>query len=274
MHRSVKELSDLCDLQLPKNSYRFKSSIADRYGRSYWRLLSDLLNGPILHIDETPVKLRTQHGYVWVFANMETVFFEYRSSRKGDFLSERLGGFEGVLVSDFFSAYDAIDCPQQKCVLHLIRDINDAMRRNPFDEELRRLAQGFASVFRAIIGTVDRYGLKRRHLNKHKKETKRFFKNFCGTPSSSEVAGKFQERFQKYGDRLFTFLEFDGVPWNNNNAEHAINLFAKYRRFADGTFTETSLKTHLVLLSVLMTCEYRNVNPLQFLLSGAEDLPM
>ena len=22
--------------------------------------------------------------------------------------------------------------------------------------------------------------------------------------------------------RLFTFLDYDGVPWNNNNAEHAI----------------------------------------------------
>ena len=187
MHRSVKELRDLCGLILPKNPYRFKASIADRYETLYRRLQSDLLNGPILHIDETTVKLRARHGYVWVMANMETVFFEYRSSRKGAFLTQRLSSFGGVLVSDFFTAYDAFDCPQQKCVLHLIRDINDAMRRYPYDAELQRLALGFATIFQSIIATVDRYGLKRRHLNKHKRETERFFRDFCGTPSSSEL---------------------------------------------------------------------------------------
>jgi hypothetical protein len=65
----------------------------------------------------------------------------------------------------------------------------------------------------------------------------------------------------------FTFLGHDGVPWNNNNAEHAIKRFAKYRRNADGRYTERSLKEYLVLASVLETCEFNNVNVLKFLLS-------
>jgi len=40
------------------------------------------------------------------------------------------------------------------------------------------------------------------------------------------------------------------VPWNNNNAEHAIKEFAKLRDLADGTFSERSLKEALLLLSV------------------------
>jgi hypothetical protein len=46
---------------------------------------------------------------------------------------------------------------------------------------------------------------------------------------------------------MFTFLEHDGVPWNNNNAEHAIKRFARYCRDADGRFTERSLQEYLVL---------------------------
>ena len=34
----------------------------------------------------------------------------------------------------------------------------------------------------------------------------------------------YQKRFGKYGDRLFTFLSHDGVPWNNNLAENAVKL--------------------------------------------------
>jgi hypothetical protein len=66
---------------------------------------------------------------------------------------------------------------------------------------------------------------------------------------------------------MFTFLEHDGLPWNNNNAEHAIKRFAKYRRDANGKFTEASLREYLVLASVLETCEFNNVSVLDFLLS-------
>jgi hypothetical protein len=67
--------------------------------------------------------------------------------------------------------------------------------------------------------------------------------------------------------KLFTFLDHDGVPWNHTNAEHAIKRFAKYRRQADGCFTERSLQEYLVLASVFETCEFNNVNILKFLLS-------
>ena len=39
--------------------------------------------------------------------------YMYRPTREGDFLRELLKDFHGVLVSDFYAAYDAIECPQQ-----------------------------------------------------------------------------------------------------------------------------------------------------------------
>lgn len=66
---------------------------------------------------------------------------------------------------------------------------------------------------------------------------------------------------------MFTFLDHDGTPWNNNNAEHAIKRFAKYRRDAGGRFTERSPQEYLVLATVLETCEFNNLNVLKFLLS-------
>src|SRR5262249_21684724 len=91
------------------------SLMAMYYRRGYKRLLAKILSGPVLHVDETQVKLRTGKGYVWVFANLEEVVFLYRPTREGEFLQKLLKGFKGVLVSDFYSAYDSCDCPQQKC---------------------------------------------------------------------------------------------------------------------------------------------------------------
>ena len=198
----------------------------------------------------------------------------YKDSRKGLFLDEMLQGFSGVVVSDFFTAYDTLKCPQQKCVIHLLRDINEDLVRSPFDQELRNVVQPFATLFRTIIETVDRYGLKRRHLHKHQQQADDFLQSVREMKLSSDFAVKYQDRFAKYGERLFTFLDHDGVPWNNNNAEHAIKRFAKYRRNADGRFTEKSLGNHLVLLSVLESCEYKNLPVLRFLLSKATELSL
>ena len=79
-------------------------------------------------------------------------------------------------------------------------------------------------------------------------------------------------RFSKYAGSLFEFLRHDNVPWNNNNAEHAVHYFGKVRRFTDGTFTSSSIEELLTLVTVLQTCEYSGINPLQFLLSGETSL--
>jgi hypothetical protein len=89
---------------------------------------------------------------------------------------------------------------------------------------------------------------------------------------TSAAAAKYQSRFDKYRDKMCTFLQYDEVPWNNNNAEHAVHHFAKLRRFTDGTFTRDSLQQLLILLTVIQTCEYRRVNPLRFLLAGETQL--
>src|SRR3954453_23886312 len=93
----------------------FKSLSAGYYQPTYKRLLDKILSGGLLHIDETEVKLKTGKAYVWVFTNLEEVVFMYRPTREGDFLKEMLKDFKGVLVTDFYAAYDAIGCPQQKC---------------------------------------------------------------------------------------------------------------------------------------------------------------
>jgi hypothetical protein len=83
---------------------------------------------------------------------------------------------------------------------------------------------------------------------------------------------KFVERLQKNRNKLFTFLQFDGVPWNNNNAEHAIKAYASLRRVIEGKSTEKSLNDFLILLSISETCKYKNVDFLDFLRSGLKNV--
>jgi hypothetical protein len=61
-------------------------------------------------------------------------------------------------------------------------------------------------------------------------------------------------------------------PWHNNNAEHAVKHFAKYRMISNGRMTANGLQPYLVLLSVYQTCVYKKVSFLRFLLSGEQDV--
>jgi len=257
----------------PRNQlYRFKASVSKYYQTTYKQILPSILSGHIIHIDETEVALRGKKGYVWVVANFEAVYFFYKDSREGAFLEAMLEGFSGVLISDFFSAYDSLKCSQQKCLVHLLRDLNEDLLRNPFDEQFKNLTQRFAALLRTITETIDRYGLKKKHLHKHQVDVQRFFSWLYSMDFSSDVAIKLQTRLRKNEAKLFIFLDHDGVPWNNTNAEHAIKSFARYRRFADGRFTEATIKDYLMMLSVYQTCEYQGVRFLDFLLSKQKDI--
>lgn len=63
-----------------------------------------------------------------------------------------------------------------------------------------------------------------------------------------------------------------GVPWNNNNAEHAIKAFASLRSVIGGVTTENGLQDFLVLLSICETCRYKNIDFLDFLRSGSKNI--
>ena len=84
----------------------------------------------------------------------------------------------------------------------------------------------FAGLVKPMVETVDRRGLKKRFLGKHRIFVDRFYKRLNGGFGAGEAARKIIERLQKNRNTMFTFLDFDDVPWNNNNAEHAVKAFA------------------------------------------------
>jgi hypothetical protein len=134
------------------------------------------------------------------------------------------------------------------------------------------MATSFAELLRSIVQTIDRWGLKRRFLNKHRTGVDRLYRQMAKATYHSEGALKFKERFEKNSDKLFTFLSYDGVPWNNNNAEHAVKAFARLRRNIIGLSSPKGIEADLILLSVCETCKYSGVDFLDFLRSGGKDI--
>ena len=135
---------------------RFKEREAEYYRETRKKILAEMAKGNVIHADETPIRLHTKIAYVWVFTTFREVVYFYSETREGSFVQSALDGFKGVLVSDFYAAYDSIPCPQQKCMLHLMRDLNDAILDNPYDESIKEIATAFAELLRGIVKTIER----------------------------------------------------------------------------------------------------------------------
>ena len=271
--RVSSNLNKLFGLGLPRGATnRFKADAAQAYSDAYTNILKRLCSGRLLHVDETSVSVKGKGGYVWVLTSLDEVAYFHTPTRASETIRTMLQEFSGVLVTDFYTAYDAIECPQQKCLIHFIRDLNDDLLKHPYDDKLKELVGAFAGLVKPMVETVDKRGLKTRFLGKHRIFVDRFYKRLSDGFGASEAATKIIERLQKNRNTMFTFLDFDDVPWNNNNAEHAIKAFATLRRVIDGTTTEKGLRDFLVLLSLCETCKYKNVEFLDFLRSGSKDV--
>jgi predicted RecB family nuclease len=249
-----------------------KARAAVFYQDTYDQILASIVHGKLVQADETKISIEGRTAFVWVFTNLEAVAYVYSDGRTNTTPKNLLSDFHGVLVSDFYGGYDAIDCRQQKCLIHLIRDLNDALHKQAFNEELKALVRDFAALLRPMIQTVDRFGLKAHFLRKHLRSVERFYRVLGKCDLQSEAALKYKKRFERNRGRLFTFLEFDGVPWNNNNAEHAIKALADLRNVIGGTSSAKGIHEYLVLLSICQTCKYRGVDFLEFLRSRERDV--
>ena len=250
----------------------FVESFAAYYRRTESILVKALLESPFVHVDETRLSIDGVDQYVWVFTDGRHVVFRLTETRETAIVREVLRGYQGVLVSDFYAGYDALDCRQQKCWVHLIRDLNQDLWKFPFDEELQEFVSAVKDVIVPIIKAIDRWGLKARHLHRFKKQVDRFYKTVVeGREYGLDVTRTYQKRFVRYRESLFRFLDEDGIPWNNNTGERAIRHLAVQRKIS-GRLYQRGAVDYLVLLGIAQTCRFQEKSFLKFLLSKEIDV--
>jgi predicted RecB family nuclease len=269
----IHQVKDLFNESISKASIgNFLDYFSKYYVETEVALIQKILDSPFVHADETQISIRGVNQYVWVFTDGNHVVFKLTQTRESKIVHEILSKYSGVLVSDFYGGYDSVDCKQQKCWVHLIRDMNDDLWKTPFDTEFESFIAAVRNLILPILETVEKYGLKKRNLNKFKKSVEHFYsRNITNQVYQSELVIKYQKRFERYKQSLFIFLEQDGIPWHNNTAENAIRHLAVQRKIS-GSFFEAGATAYLVLLGIMQTCKFQGKSFLKFLISKEKDI--
>src|SRR5207247_10534485 len=95
------------------------------------KLLELLRQQPVVHADETGWRINGKNVWAWCFANPRLAVFLIDEHRSADVLKKALGeSLPGVLVSDFYAAYNGLICKKQRCLAHLRRGNVARVERN------------------------------------------------------------------------------------------------------------------------------------------------
>jgi predicted RecB family nuclease len=250
----------------------FLKHFAHEYGPTEERLLQRILQSPFVHADETKINVKGMNQYVWVLTDGKHVIFRRTETRESTLIHTMLMGYGGVLISDFYGGYDAVACRQQKCLVHLIRDLNEDLWKNPFNREYELFVGAVRDLLVPIFRDIDEYGLRKRNLHKHCKAVDRFYRTTIARGQSEcEIVEKYKKRFTRYRDSMLRFLDEDGLPWNNNTAERAIRHLAIQRKISC-SFSESGADEYLRLLGISQSCRFQGKSFLRFLLSGEKNV--
>lgn len=261
---------------VPASALGFDRKATLRGGPIYEDLRSKIRTSDVLHADETSWRGDGVGHYLWFAGNENLAFFHIDRHRSAEVAKTIFGeDFDGTLVRDRYAAYNGIGVDWQICIAHILTKAKEIRAEHellsntekdaatgPFCDRIMDLCSRLCATGQKLkSGDIPWKGAPKiekrfvKELDTICKQTLRF------KPAEtlrSYLAGPEQKFF-------FTFLRRPGVPPTNNHAEQSLRHLVIFRKVCFGTRSETGLKTHSILPSLVQTATRQGVHPRRFL---------
>jgi len=231
----------------------------------YEQIQNDALNAAVLHADETGWRVDGKGHWLWCFSYARGTYYLIDRKRGRPVLARFFrGAFQGTLVTDFWSAYNAVVCSKrQVCMAHLLRDLEHVEKyKHPspkwpeFAKKLRRLVRDGLRLKKKQTELLPADYTSRRDCLHRRLDA------LIATDWKDKQAARLLKRFRRHRDHLLTFLDDPAVPADNNHGERAIRPAVIIRKNTYGNRSKHGADTQAVLMSVYRTLKQRGHNPL------------
>lgn len=231
----------------------------------YEQIRAQCLRAGVLHGDETGWRVNGETHWLWCFATKgETLYLIDRSRGHAALDKVFTEAFDGILVTDFWSAYDHLDCAKQKCWAHLTRECVAVGERKEASSDWH----AFAKRLRRLYADATRLAAERAKLaeddfrRKADRLVDRVYE-LARAEWTDADARRLAGRLERYGAELLLFVEDAAVPPDNNRAEREIRPAVMQRKTGHGNQSERGCRTREVLMSVHRTLRLRKLDPLE-----------
>ena len=222
-------------------------------------IMAAIRGSPQVHADETGWRLDGKKSWVWAFVNKRLAYYHVDRSRGRKVIKEILGeGFDGTLISDFYSVYLKLPYRMQKCLVHLLRDFHDCAKTDYSDE--------FVKAYKKIKRIIkDALRLQARHetipsgkyARLRVRIEDRLF-DFMAVGYKNKNLQRLSKRFAQSWLDILRFLKDPSLAWHNNLAERMIRPNVIYRNRSFGNRSNQGSEAHGTMMSLMQTLRLQN----------------
>jgi len=244
-------------------------------------LRQEVRASPILYSDETGWRENGQNGYIWGLSTggpKAARYYEYDRSR-ARWVVERLLGkeFTGVLVSDFYAAYNVYLGPHQRCWVHLLRDLHALQEDHAHADDVLRWVQGVRALYddaRTWLKANQRPSQAARQTQYVALLARLQPLGLAYAQSKGHACQALAKRLLRHQDELFQFVLVEALSADNNLSERSIRPLVVARKISGGTRSQRGSATRMALHSLFETWQARGLNALQACLHLLSQTPL
>ena len=212
----------------------------------------------ILHADETSIHLNGRNVWVWILHDPLTghALYVIRDSRGAKVLKEALGGWDGTLVCDGWTAYGKYRV--QRCWSHIIREARDICNRNPD-------CPGARNVLKHLLMIYDYARRASRKRSRSFRDNASALLTSCidkivARYSDDPILEKFMGKISNAGSDLFRFVLNPKIPPTNNAAERGLREIVVHRKIRGSIRAEETMTWMANFFSCVMTWKNKKLD--------------
>jgi transposase len=249
----------------------FEKKLRERGNNLYEEIKGVIQKAPSRYADETGWKLNGMLRQLWCVCTTRAAYYHIDLGRGTKVIASLLGvekkkgetkekRFFGILISDFYRAYDKLKGVKQKCIPHLLRLIKKKEKRFGGD----RKADAFLSQLKTLSKQI-------MELFKHRKRIKNYvvvradlvarLKRHLSQSIGVKQLDKWRTQLAKRQKELTTCLYHPVADSNNNFVERQLRLSVIMRKITFGNRSEKGIKNHAVIMSLLQTAKLNDRLP-------------
>jgi hypothetical protein len=260
--RQITELlKDIADLRISAGGLVKQIKRLSRWlDEQYQQLLRQIRASDHVHVDETGWRIDGRNFWLWVFTSPTFTLYHVDESRGGKVPLKLLGkAFGGTVIADFYSGYNQLEAPKQRCLTHLMREVKQLSEEDasfadcPLSQKLMRWC-------------VDALRLKKRwnalkdasyEMKASKLETR--LDQLAKMQHEHPAAQRLGKRLVRHRPELTRFLWNEQIDASNNAAERALRPAVVMRKITGGSRSEAGAEAWAKLASLVRTADQRNI---------------
>ncbi len=242
-----------------------------------------ILQSRVLAMDETPIKAgrkkkgQMQSTWYWpIYGEENELCFTWSASRGSAHVEQQLEGFEGVLLSDGYAAYDhyARNRPkvtQAQCWAHTRRYFERAQDSDPAAGEALALIGELYRVEARIREKQLEGQEKLTYRSRHALPIVEAFFAWCHQQRqrmdlvNTDPLAKALVYADNHQAQLKVYLGDPEVPIDTNHLERALRVIPMGRKNWMFCWSEVGARQVGIIQSLLTTCRLHNVDPYTYL---------